>query len=88
MRQALILKIVGQDTQNPIITGLTKEEFQKLKNQAAGFKEGELQKIINLFLEAENKTRYSSIPQLPLELAIIESCASPVGRAMAEGGRL
>jgi len=74
LRQALILKIVGQDTQNPIITGLTKEEFQKLKNQAANFKEGELQKIINLFLESENKMKYSPIIQLPFELAIIESC--------------
>lgn len=75
LRQALILKISGvNDFKNPIITGLTKEEFQKLQTQAATFKEEELQKILNLFLEAENKMKYSPIPQLPLELAIIESC--------------
>lgn len=72
LRQTLILKITG--TENPIVTGLTKEEFQKLASQAANFKEEELQKIINLILEAGNKMRYSPIPQLPLELAIIESC--------------
>jgi DNA polymerase-3 subunit gamma/tau len=75
LRQALILKIVGSATANPIVTGLTKEEFQKLGEQAAVFKEAELRNILNLFLEAENKMKYSSIPQLPLELAIIE-CAS------------
>ena len=74
LRQALILKITGVEEGNPIITGLTKEEFQKLQNQAANFKEEEIRNILNLFLEAENKMRYSPILQLPLELAIIESC--------------
>ena len=74
LRQALILKITGAEMTNPIITGLTKEEFQKLKEQADLFKEEDIRRILNLFLEAENKVRYSSIPQLPLELAIIESC--------------
>jgi len=74
LRQALILKITGAGEGNPIITGLTKEEFQKLQNQAANFKEEEIRNILNLFLEAENKMRYSPIPQLPLELAIIEAC--------------
>jgi len=78
LRQALILKITGTETgslSNPIVTGLTKEEFQKLRKQASIFKEEEIRKILNFFLEAENKMKYSSIPQLPLELAIIE-CAS------------
>lgn len=73
LRQALILKITGGEESNPIITGLTKEEFQKLQTQAANFKEEELINILNLFVDAENKMRYSSIPQLPLELAIIEA---------------
>ncbi len=73
LRQALILKITGPEITNPIITGLTKEEFQKLKEQTDSFKEGEIRQILNLFLEAENKMKYSSIPQLPLELAIIEA---------------
>ena len=73
LRQALILKTVGVgDSQNPIISGLTKEEFQKLQSQTGNFNERELHKILNLFLEAENKMKYSPILQLPLELAIIE----------------
>ena len=74
LRQGLILKISGTETANPIVTGLTQEEFQKLKEQTNNFKEEEIRKILNLFIEAENKMKYSPIPQLPLELAIIESC--------------
>jgi DNA polymerase-3 subunit gamma/tau len=72
LRQALILKITGLEAGNPIISGLTKEEFQKLKAQSEVFKEEELRNIINLFLTAENKIKYSPIPQLPIELAIVE----------------
>lgn len=75
LRQALILKIAGPEIANPIIVGLTKEELEKLEAQAKTFKEEEIQRIIGLFLEAGNKMKYSPIPQLPLELAIIE-CAS------------
>jgi len=75
LRQALILKLTEvKSNQNPIITGLTKEEFEKLANQAKSFKIEELEKIINLFLDAQNKMKFSPILQLPLELAIIDSC--------------
>lgn len=73
LRQGLILKISGGVAMNPIITGLTKEEFQKLQSQTVNFKEEDLRRILNLFMEAENRMKYSSIPQLPLELAIIEA---------------
>ncbi len=70
LRQALILHLTGLTD----IAGLTKEEFRKLEKQAASFKKQDLCRILNLFTEAENKMKYSSIPQLPLELAIIEFC--------------
>jgi len=74
LRQGLILKIAGTEAGNPMITGLTKEELLKLKEQTDNLKEEEIRHTINLFLEAETKMKYSSIQQLPLELAIIESC--------------
>jgi len=74
LRQALVLKITGPgQEENSLITGLTKEELVKLGKQSAVLKESELQKMLNLFLEAQNKMKYSPIPQLPLELAIIEA---------------
>ena len=68
LRQALLLKISSQ-----LVTGLTKEELEKMQKQADTFTETEVQNILNLFLEAQNKMKYSPIPQLPLELAIIEA---------------
>jgi len=76
LRQGLILKIMGEEG-NPYVSGLTKEELQKLKEQAEKLKEEEIKRILNLFIEAQNKMKYSPIPQLPIELAIIE-CASEV----------
>ena len=71
LRQAMLLKI-DPNAMNPMIIGLTKEEQEKIQNHAAKFTLQELQKILNLFMEAENKMKYSSIPQLPLELAIVD----------------
>lgn len=72
LRQGLILKI-APDLQNPLITGLTGEEQQKLKSQIANFEEADLRRILKLFMETEGRMKYASIPQLPLELAIIEA---------------
>ena len=71
LRQAMLVRI-NPETTNPLIIGLTEEEQRKLKDQAEKFGAGELHSILNLFMDAENKMRYSSIPQLPLELAIVD----------------
>jgi DNA polymerase-3 subunit gamma/tau len=71
LRQVMLLKI-SPGLINPVIIGLTKEEQEKIQAQSEKFESRELQRILNLFLEAENKMKYSSIPQLPLELAIVD----------------
>ncbi|XOA43035.1 MAG: DNA polymerase III subunit gamma/tau [Candidatus Nealsonbacteria bacterium] len=76
LRKALILKIMGE-SENPAssygyLSGLTKEEIRTLKRQTEKFKQEDLRKIVDIFLQAQNKMKYSSIPQLPLELAIVE----------------
>jgi DNA polymerase-3 subunit gamma/tau len=71
LRQALILKI-SPDLENPIFRNLTEEVKKELKEQSSKFKEPEIRKALKLFLEAQNKIKYSPIPQLPLELAILE----------------
>ena len=69
LRQVLILKI------NPDLeTHFTKEESERIKEEARLFKEMDLKDILDLLLQAENKMKYASITQLPLELAIIEYC--------------
>ncbi len=73
LRQMLILKISGErDNNHFLITGLTEEEIDNLEKQAEKFKIEEIQEIIDIFLQSDNKIKYSLIPQLPLELAIVE----------------
>jgi len=72
LRQALLLKI-SSDFQNPLIFSLTEEEKERFRNQIKVFEEKDIRNLLNLFMEAETKMRYSSIPQLPLELATIEA---------------
>jgi len=72
LRQGLILKI-GPELSSHMITGLTKEEKEKLLGQIAILSEIDIRRTLKFFLDAENKMKYSPIPQLPLELAIIES---------------
>lgn len=70
LRQALLLKIDPE--QNSLVIGLTKEEKAKMQEQAGRVDFIQIQRALNLFMEAENKMKYSSIPQLPLELAIVD----------------
>jgi len=71
LRQAMLVRI-NPGPMNPIIVGLTKEEQEKLRLLAGKFQPGEIQYTLNLFMDAADKMRYSSIPQLPLELAIVD----------------
>jgi len=73
LRKALLFKM-NPDFFDTEASGLSPEELKKINVQATNFEEKKLKQILKIFLEAENKMKYSSIPQLPLELAIIESC--------------
>jgi DNA polymerase-3 subunit gamma/tau len=71
LRQELLLKIDPSflNLQN---SGLSIEETEKMKTQTANLSQKDLQNMLELFITAENKIKYSPIPQLPLELAIID----------------
>jgi DNA polymerase III subunit gamma/tau len=76
-RKILLVKIVGDaDKKNSLIesilVNLTDEDFEKLKKQADSFSEVDLRKALDLLIDAQSRMKYSSIPQLPLELAIVE----------------
>ena len=71
LRQCLLLKI-NKDLVNSEESGFSNDEIKKMEEQISGLKDGELQKMLELFIEAENKLKYTTIPQLPLELAIID----------------
>lgn len=70
LRQALLLKI-NPDFLNLQNSGMSAEELKKIKIQTADLTQNDLQNMLELFIDAENKIKYSAIAQLPLELAII-----------------
>lgn len=72
LRQGLILIMTGEG--KLLASHLTKEEIGKLKEQTRNINEKKLSQILENFLKATNKIKYSPIPQLPIELAIIDSC--------------
>ena len=71
VRQSLLLKI-NPDFLHPQNSGLSAEEIENMKTQTDKLSEKDIQKILELFIEAENKMKYATILQLPLELAIID----------------
>jgi DNA polymerase-3 subunit gamma/tau len=73
LRCGLILKI-DPNLNNPLTENLTVEAKERLKAQIQKIEEKDLRRYLKMFLEAQNKMKYSPIPQLPLELAIIDIC--------------
>ncbi len=71
LRQILLLKI-DSSLMDPLVINLTKEEEKNILSQAEKFELKEIQRAIKLFLEAENQIKYSPIPQLPIELAVVD----------------
>jgi DNA polymerase-3 subunit gamma/tau len=70
LRQTLLLKIDPEflNLQN---SGLSLQELEKMKTQTIGLTQKDLQNMLELFIDAENKIKYSAVSQLPLELATI-----------------
>jgi len=71
MRQSLMLKI-NPSFLNAQNSAMSAEEIEKIKQQTQNFSDKGIQNILELFISAENKIKYASIPQLPLELAIVD----------------
>ena len=73
LREILLLKIDSK-FKDSLTLVLSKEERDKINEFAEKFSSEMIYKCLQEFLEAESKIRYSSIPQLPIELAIVELC--------------
>jgi DNA polymerase-3 subunit gamma/tau len=71
LRQTLLLKI-DQNFLDVQTSGLSKEELQTMKAQVEKLSEKEIQRWLQLFIDAENNLKYAIILQLPLELAVVE----------------
>jgi DNA polymerase-3 subunit gamma/tau len=72
LRKIMLLK-VSADLVDIVLVGETEEVKENAIAQAASFEEKRLNNTLKLLMEADSRTKYASIIQLPLELAIIES---------------
>jgi len=73
LHQLMTFKILGEKD-NPFLDGMASQEKEILKNQAQKLDLNSLKKILELFLDAQQKIKFTSFPSLPLELAIVEIC--------------
>lgn len=71
LRQALMLKI-NPDFLKQDNGGLSGEEIETMKGQIFSLNEKDIQNMLELFIEAEQKMKYATILQLPLELAVVD----------------
>jgi DNA polymerase-3 subunit gamma/tau len=74
LRFVLLLRF-APDMKNMIICETGEEEFERLSNIAKTAKNIN-SKVLISFLEAYSREPYASIPELPIEIAIIESCGT------------
>ena len=72
LRHALILKMGGDE--KLVLSSLTKEEVGELKKIIKDIDQKYISNTLENFLSANNRMKYSPIAQLPLELAVIDSC--------------
>lgn len=73
LRYGLLLKINPKEIDQHLVNvALTPEELAHLKSQIINLNEKTIRQMLDLFLQAENKAKFSPIPQLPIELALME----------------
>ena len=58
----------------PALLDLTEEAAKEYRDQAEGFTQGRLLKMIDLFMAVETELRYASSPRIALETAAVKAC--------------
>ncbi len=72
LRDILVFKLGGKDL---ISESRGEDEINKIERISKKITEENLRRMIVVFLDAQNKMKFSPILQLPLELAIVEICS-------------
>lgn len=72
LRFVLLLRF-APDMKNLVIDETGEEEFEKLSSLAKTSKNVN-SKVLLAFLEAYSRQTYASIPELPIEIAVVDSC--------------
>lgn len=82
LRQLMTMSLIDAeltDNENSVIAGLrvsfTQKEIKQLKEQSEKIDSTEINKMLESFLKAGKRMDYSPIPQLPIEMAIVDITA-------------
>lgn len=78
VRILLFIKL-SPSSRELITVNFTNEESERASAQAQQLTEKQIYDIIREFLASANDIRYSPLPQLPLELAVVNLCSSDRG---------
>jgi len=74
LREILMLKINKNSASDSLFSILPQETVKSLNILAKQFTEAQIEEMIEKLISAQDKMKFASIVQLPLELAIIEFC--------------
>ena len=74
-RKLMILK-VDSGLARLVCEDLTEEQIKTLQAQKELFPSQNIQKALGLFIEAENEIKRAYLPQMPLEIAVVELCGN------------
>ncbi|MCD6410356.1 hypothetical protein J7K92_00195, partial [bacterium] len=72
----ILLLQIDNNLSNVFLDQLTQETKECLIKYAKKIPENDLRVMLKKFMEAEARIKYSPIPQLPIELSVIEICES------------
>lgn len=72
LRKVMLVR-VDPDLASLISSELTREQLDEILKQARGFSSQDLPKILDIFIHAQQNIKGSPLPQLALEMAVVES---------------
>ena len=87
LRKLLFIK-VDKNLSSLIGEDITKEQLKVVQKQSESFSLEDMSKIIQLFIRAGQEIKYSSLPQIPLELAALEAIRLDSQASRVETGKI
>ncbi len=80
VREMMVLKVLSgaeekeeaKSLRESLLVKLTQEEIERIKEQVRDLEKEDIRMMVDSFLEAGERIKYSPIPQLPLEVAAAE----------------
>lgn len=73
LKDLLLLKMSSNPESSYFLSKFSQDQIKKMKEQIKSFTLKELSDMLEIFIEAENRLKFSSLPQIPIQLAFIKA---------------